>query len=434
MARLGLSERTPVEPPRALRPLLRFTRLPARGVAVIRRVLDEDEPFRARVAAAAQGAEDELGRPSWLFLVRPPGWDDELARLTAEREQATEAAEDVATEQRAERRLRAAQEHIARLEAVAAAAQGREAEAAGELAALRRARQAEVEQVQELEGQLAAERQEADRLRAALEASKAAAESKAKAAVTQPPAAPPAAPAPSGPPVEAAALRAALAEAADAARTAARSLDDAMGLLPGPGSADETTPARPGPPLAASPPAQPTAKSSPAPPKPSAPRRRPVPLPPGILDDTHEAAEHLVRTNGVVVLVDGYNATISAWPNLPLAEQRHRLVDALAELVARTGADAQVVFDGDQDTAAPSVVRRPPGAARPPVRVVFSPADQPADDVILDLVGRVPLHRPVVVASDDRRVQEGAVARGANVLTRSQLLALLRRGPSSALG
>jgi len=67
-----------------------------------------------------------------------------------------------------------------------------------------------------------------------------------------------------------------------------------------------------------------------------------------------------------------------------------------------------------------------PATARP-VRVMFSPPGVEADDVILDEVAGVDPQRPVVVVSSDRRVRDGARARGANVLRSSQLLDLLRR-------
>ena len=63
---------------------------------------------------------------------------------------------------------------------------------------------------------------------------------------------------------------------------------------------------------------------------------------------------------------------------------------------------------------------------RSQVRAVLAP-DVEADDVILDLVTRTPAARPVVVASSDNRVREGARAAGANVVHARQLLALLRR-------
>ena len=109
------------------------------------------------------------------------------------------------------------------------------------------------------------------------------------------------------------------------------------------------------------------------------------------------------------------------WPGQPIPEQRARLVDALAELVARTGTDVEVVFDGAADTS-----NRVPGARRG-VRVSFSPPGVEADDVIIARTGEVPLHRPVTVASNDRRVREGALAAGANVVSSAQLLAALRR-------
>ncbi|MDP8938611.1 MAG: NYN domain-containing protein, partial [Actinomycetota bacterium] len=152
------------------------------------------------------------------------------------------------------------------------------------------------------------------------------------------------------------------------------------------------------------------------------PRRRPAPLPPGVLDDSAEAADHLVRVPGVVVLVDGYNVSQTGWPGLPIAEQRRRLVDALSELAARTGADVSVVFDG-ADTPWPAPVATTARA----VKVSFSPVGVEADDVVLRRVAELPPWRSVVVASSDRRVQDGARESGANVVSSAQLLAALRR-------
>jgi predicted RNA-binding protein with PIN domain len=152
------------------------------------------------------------------------------------------------------------------------------------------------------------------------------------------------------------------------------------------------------------------------------PGRRPIPLPPGLLEEAPESAEHLVRTNGVVLVVDGYNVSHACWPELAIAEQRRRLVDALSELAARTGADVEVVFDGgEHDQPAP------PGATRQLVKTRFSPPGTEADDVILEMVERYPAHRPVVVATSDRRVRDGVRQRGANVISAGQLLKVLRR-------
>jgi hypothetical protein len=59
--------------------------------------------------------------------------------------------------------------------------------------------------------------------------------------------------------------------------------------------------------------------------------------------------------------------------------------------------------------------------------VSFSPAGVEADDVLLARVADLDPSRPVVVASSDRRVRDGAAAMGANVVASAQLLAALRR-------
>jgi hypothetical protein len=146
--------------------------------------------------------------------------------------------------------------------------------------------------------------------------------------------------------------------------------------------------------------------------------RRPAPLPGGVHDDSDQAADHLVRLRDVTLLVDGYNASMATWPDHPIREQRQRLVSALDGLEARVGVDTTVVFDGVE--AAAGTAR---GAGR--VRVAFTDAEVEADDLILELVDRVPEHRPVVVATDDRRVQDGARRRGANVIGIPQLRSLL---------
>jgi predicted RNA-binding protein with PIN domain len=145
-------------------------------------------------------------------------------------------------------------------------------------------------------------------------------------------------------------------------------------------------------------------------------------LPGGIFDDSVEAAEHLLRTPGVVLVVDGYNVTMTGWPTLAAADQRRRLVGALAELAARTSTEIDIVFDGADVGAVPV-----PAPVRSLVHVRFSPAEIEADDVVLDLVAHLPAARAVVVASSDNRVRDGARALGANVVHARQLLDALRR-------
>jgi rRNA-processing protein FCF1 len=61
------------------------------------------------------------------------------------------------------------------------------------------------------------------------------------------------------------------------------------------------------------------------------------------------------------------------------------------------------------------------------VRVRFSDPGVEADDVVIDLIGRIPAATPVIVASSDRRVRDGVRRRGANVVHARQILALLGR-------
>jgi predicted RNA-binding protein with PIN domain len=139
-----------------------------------------------------------------------------------------------------------------------------------------------------------------------------------------------------------------------------------------------------------------------------------------VLDDSVAAADHVCRTAGVLVLVDGYNVSKAAWPSLPIARQRARLVDALAELHARTAAEVEVVFDGSNHQPIAS-------SGRTAVRVRFSPDGVEADDVLIDLVDHAPAERPVAVVSSDNRVRDAARRRGANAIGANQLLALLGR-------
>lgn len=152
------------------------------------------------------------------------------------------------------------------------------------------------------------------------------------------------------------------------------------------------------------------------------PERVPIRLPGGIFDDSVEAAGHLLRAPGALLVVDGYNVSMTGWPDLSVADQRRKLVAALAELAARTSTPTDVVFDGADVGPVPV-----PGAVRSLVHTQFSPPGVEADDVILDLVAQLPPTRPVVVASSDNRVRAGAKRQGANVVHAQQLVELLPR-------
>ena len=151
-------------------------------------------------------------------------------------------------------------------------------------------------------------------------------------------------------------------------------------------------------------------------------RREPVALPGGMFDDTVEAAEHLLRTPGATLVVDGYNVTMEGWPELGAAAQRRRLVVALSDLAARTSTLVELVFDGAE--VEPLTV---PAPTRPLVRVRFSDPGVEADDVVIDLVGRIPAATPVIVASSDNRVRAGSRRWGANLIHARQLVDVLRR-------
>lgn len=119
------------------------------------------------------------------------------------------------------------------------------------------------------------------------------------------------------------------------------------------------------------------------------------------------------------LVVDGYNVTKAAWPQSSLEAQRTRLLTAIAPVVARSGAETTVVFDGAASTAR-TVASAPRG-----VKVLFSPEGVIADDVIRDLVGAQPPGRVVVVVTSDRELGRDLAAAGARVVESAALVRLL---------
>ncbi len=152
----------------------------------------------------------------------------------------------------------------------------------------------------------------------------------------------------------------------------------------------------------------------------AAPRRTKAPCPPGMQADTPEALDTMLRTRGVVLVVDGYNASMTGWPDAVPAEQRERLVAALERLHLRVRCEVVVVFDG-----ADIVGVQPPKRAG--VRVLFSEAGEEADPVVVREVSSRPKRVPVIVASSDHWVRENAEAEGAQVIPAAVLLDVLRR-------
>ncbi|MDF9715927.1 NYN domain-containing protein [Nocardioides sp. ChNu-153] len=131
--------------------------------------------------------------------------------------------------------------------------------------------------------------------------------------------------------------------------------------------------------------------------------------------------EQLLSMPRARLLVDGYNVTKQTWGSASLEVQRMRLVNGLAPVVARTGAETTVVFDAASSPVRP-VVAAPRG-----VRVAFSPENVIADDVIRDLVALEPAGRVVVVVTSDQAVARDVRRAGATVMDAVALAGLLVR-------
>lgn len=423
------------EVPRPIARVAGFRSLSKAALSQVRAALDADERFRERVVEVV--AESELDSLALLFLSRPDGWEDELAAAAARVE---EEAEVEAEERSAARRLRAAEGARERAEEALQDAQAR-ADALSRELARERDRTADLEQrlagaaleiaqakealedlgrqLRRAEGKQAEEahrvdqiaaardqlRSERDELRAELEALRARGDTPTERRAEEE------RPSDEGRGPDAwTSVADAVEDAARAAAAMAEGLVEAARRIRPPAVAED----------AHEPPSGSDGRrpASPAPAKETR-RRRPLPLPPGIFDDSVDAARHLVAVPGVLLLVDGYNASLRRWPQLPIDAQRDRLVGALAELSARCGPAVHVVFDGV--TAASRALTGSRGVA-----VTFTEEGREADDAILDAVEAHP-GGPVLVASDDRRVRDGASRLGANVLTLDQLFAVLRR-------
>ncbi|MGZ4451334.1 MAG: NYN domain-containing protein [Nocardioides sp.] len=123
------------------------------------------------------------------------------------------------------------------------------------------------------------------------------------------------------------------------------------------------------------------------------------------------------------LIIDGYNVTKQAWPSSALDAQRIRLMQALAPLVARTGAETTVVFDAA--TVPGAAARHVAGAPRG-VRVLFSPPGVIADDVIRDLVAAEPAGRVLLVVSDDQAVARDVALSGGRPVPTGLLLQAVR--------
>ena len=393
VARAGQKEKPPVDPPMRLKQLLTFKKFSERALGQVREVVENDEEFRERMLEAIN--EEKAGRVGWLWLARPDGWEQECAELAAAAEQESEMAADAQSHKVLEQRLQRAEAALEKAERQRDKA-GREREQARLLAAQARS---EARQIEEESDKLAAEQEKT--LEELNSAQKSLERIQRKEVRTD-----------------------------DKLKKAQREIDrlnkelrdsriqyeEEVGSLKERLAAAEEEVA-----LAREAGFEPPREIAPESPPPIT-AQRPIALPPGMLKETVEAAEHLLRTPKVVMLVDGYNVTFKNWQDMPVREQRVRLLQKLNELSARySEAEIVVVFDGtetDYDYI-PTTVRSLG------VSVRFSPPGTEADDVIIKWCREYPLWQPLVVVSHDGRVREGARNLKANVVQPSKLLKLM---------
>jgi predicted RNA-binding protein with PIN domain len=389
VARAGQRARPPAEYPSALKPFLKQPRIPTNALGRLRRAIDADGDFRARVAA--QAADSDRVDPIGLeWLRREDGWDARVADLIAAEQDAADETKAANALRVAERRRDAAELAAARARAERVALQSRveelvrrveeqrhQADSATALVATARAELTEArvaarhandrekEARRRLEA-VEAERDEAIRRATTAEAQRdeLLAERAERAGVKVP----------AGRVVE-------LGEMARTARALADRLDDLVAITPG--------------------------------------RRRALALPGGVARDSPRATEFLLRAARVLVLVDGYNVAKLAWPDEDLPVQRQRGLDLVDAVARRFGSELVVVFDGAEVVGGHSSRRRL-------ARVAYSPPGVTADDVIRDEVGAAPPDRPVVVVTNDREVQRDVVRAGANVISSNSFLAAAR--------
>lgn len=141
----------------------------------------------------------------------------------------------------------------------------------------------------------------------------------------------------------------------------------------------------------------------------------------GLGPDSPGLLEQALALPRARLLVDGYNVSRSVWESSSLEAQRARLLRALGPLVARTGVETTVVFDATNAEVRPILTGVPRG-----VKVIFSPLGTLADDVIVDLVGREPPGRAVVVVSSDKEVAGATASAGFRAVGAPALLGLMQ--------
>jgi predicted RNA-binding protein with PIN domain len=405
------------EIPAPLRRVARFeprrrARLAATPIAT---QLEKDEEFRERVAEAVRESQPELAVAldsgtvpaaadpvnvaALAYLMRPPGWPERIETARRDLERSALAADEARTVRKLadlQEQIAAAKatrsEEIDKLRAELRASRAENAELRKKLHESRTRAKREHARAEELDRQAGEERAaaaaaatsseaELRRLRAQLSQAESAAENTRRAARE-------------GRNLDDTRLRVLL----DALTDAAKGLRDEIALPTGitrpADSVGGVTPERPG-------------------------HRT---LPGRALADSDPALlDQLLMLPQVHLIIDGYNVTKTGYGDLPLSDQRSRLVSGVGVLHAQTKAEVTVVFDGAElDT--PVAVQAPRG-----VRVLFSAPGQTADDLIGRLVRAEPTGRAVVVISSDQEVCDSARRADARPAPASLLLRRLSR-------
>lgn len=378
LAEAGQKLKPPLSFPAELKPFFRQHRLAGSTLGRVRRIIEADPEFRERVAV---GAVDELVDPIGIeWLRREVGWEERVASLVEQSETESADAEAALAVRRAEKRREAAEQAAARTRAELLAMGERLAEREREIAELRSGRKdtdselsaaRDVVAAAKQAARHAADRAEADRQRlAAVERQLDEALFKASDAERQRDELLSARAERAGIEVSPAQLME-LRGLASSARTMA---DRLAALIAVPSSG-----------------------------------RKPVALPGSTARDSRRATEFLLTVPGVLVLIDGYNVAKLTWPDLALAEQRDRMLDAVDTIARRYGAEIAVIFDGADVVGAHAAQRRL-------ARVRYSHAGITADDVIRAEVSSLDPGRAVVVVTNDGAIRRDVAAAGANLI------------------
>lgn len=388
IAHAGQRLKPPIAFPAELKPYLTARRIPSSALGSLRRAIEADDDFRRRLGAGAvPELIDDVGRE---WLQRQDGWHERIADLLAAQAAAAREADAAGALRREEKRRAAAEQATVRTRAELVGLHTQLADLRVQLDDAARARDerdaAGAEHRQALGEARTAARHAADRAKAATarlaeaEQTLAAVRAERDAIAGQ--------------------RDALLAERAEragldvsahdlaglrAAAESARRLADQLGAVV---AAPVTAP------------------------------RRAIALPGGTTRDSARATEILLRSGGLI-LVDGYNVSMSAWPDAPLAAQRERLLDLADDVARRFGSEIAVIFDGADVVGA--------HGARRLVRVRYSPAGVIADDVIRAEVAEVPTSRAVVVVTSDGAIRRDVAAVGGNVIASPAFLAVARR-------